>query len=83
MDQFDYERRRRDVDEEKAESDIVPYHDDIAQDSHNAEKNAAVANQAVLPELSQTVSNALSRVATRMTNRDVVDPGPPPGRCNF
>jgi hypothetical protein len=31
-------------------------------------------------ELSRTVSNALSRVTTRMTNRHITDPGPPPGR---
>ncbi|KAK5172835.1 uncharacterized protein LTR77_002955 [Saxophila tyrrhenica] len=30
-------------------------------------------------ELTRTVSTALSRVTTRMTNRHIVDPGPPPG----
>ena len=30
--------------------------------------------------LTRTVSTRLSRVASRITNRDIVDPGPPPGK---
>ena len=30
--------------------------------------------------LTRTVSTRLSRVASRITNRDIIDPGPPPGR---
>lgn len=31
-----------------------------------------------LPELGRNVSNALSRVASRFSTRDIVDPGPAP-----
>ena len=33
--------------------------------------------------LTRTVSTRLSRVASRITNRDIVDPGPPPGKLFF
>lgn len=35
-------------------------------------------SRGTLPELKEVASHALSRVASRLTTRDIVDPGPPP-----
>lgn len=35
-------------------------------------------SRGTLPELKHVCSNALSKVASRLTTRDIIDPGPPP-----
>jgi hypothetical protein len=44
--------------------DAVPVHD--------------LAQQTSMPDLRKVASNTLSRVASRLTTRDIADPGPPP-----
>ena len=61
--------------EEKSQTSLVPEEDIGVPISQTEEKDSHPASL----ELTRTVSNALSRVTTRMTNRHIVDPGPPPG----
>lgn len=41
-------------------------------------RNPDLTKQTSLPELRQIASNTLSRVASRLTTRSIIDPGPPP-----
>src|ERR1700754_2011682 len=47
----------------------------------DTEKNSGLARSTSLPELKAVASNALSRTVSRLTNRDIVDPGPAPGKA--
>lgn len=63
-------------DEEKTESDILP---DVRNDDLDAQIHEEEGRPASL-ELVRTTSKALSKVSTRLANRHIVDPGPPPGK---
>ena len=77
----DVEKLRVEDDDEKSQSEnIVDPEDGISpakaydEDDHEGKG----AQQSSL-ELTRTASNALSKVTSRLTNRHIVDPGPPPG----
>lgn len=77
----DLEKLRVEDEDEKSLSEaMVDIENGISQSKmHNEEEpEEKHARQSSL-ELTRTVSNALSRVTTRMTNRHITDPGPPPG----
>lgn len=45
----------------------------------DVEKDNGLARLTSFPELKAVASNALSRTVSKITNRDIVDPGPAPG----
>jgi hypothetical protein len=49
------------------------------QDTTNEKQGNGLTRSTSLPELKAVASNALSRTISKITNRDVVDPGPAPG----
>ena len=75
----EFEMLRGEDEDEKSQSMVdvengifpAKAHDEDQHDGKNAKQPSL--------ELTRTVSNALSRVTTRMTNRHIIDPGPPPG----
>ena len=68
------DRARNMDDEEKSQSSISPAGQNGTSDSQVHDKESRTASL----ELTRTVSNAISSLSTRVTNRHIVDPGPPP-----
>ncbi|EXJ92122.1 hypothetical protein A1O3_00672 [Capronia epimyces CBS 606.96] len=68
---------RREIAESEKDVDVIAC---VGPEGERVGKLVLVkqTSRGTLPELKQVASNVLSRVATRLTNRDIVDPGPPP-----
>jgi hypothetical protein len=58
----------------RTDTDVRPVGDE--------EKANGLTKSISLPDLKAVASNALSRTVSRITNRDIVDPGPAPGTKN-
>ncbi|KIX09633.1 uncharacterized protein Z518_00714 [Rhinocladiella mackenziei CBS 650.93] len=56
------------------EKDVIEINNPKGKD----EGNLDLSKHTSLPELKQVASNTLSRAASRLTTRSIVDPGPPP-----
>src|SRR5262249_34054431 len=61
--------------------DISEYEKDVIESQSAVEKNSGndvLSKHNSHPSLQPVPSNALSRIASRFSTRDIVDPGPPP-----